>query len=109
MQKITFFWEFIKSTMVFNFASSVLIAFTVHLTLATLPDPPPPLYEVYIRCCMYGGSLLSLFYKEISNKNEYYFYYNRGISKLSLIVTTMMSYILIGYLLINILHYAKHA
>ena len=109
MVKLSLYWEYFKSTLVLNLSSSVLLAFIVYLTLKTLPDVPPPLYVVYIRCCMFGGPLLCLFYKEISTKNEYYFYYNRGISKLNLFITTLSTYILTGYLIIFILHYAKLA
>jgi hypothetical protein len=109
MVKITLHWEYLKSTLVLNLSSSVLLAFIVYLTLVNSQDAPPPLYVVYIRCCMFGGPLLCLFYKEMSRKNEYYFYYNRGISKLSLYITTLSTYILTGYLLIIILHYVKLA
>ncbi len=108
MVKLTLHWEYFKSTLVLNLSTSVLLAFIVFLTLITLPDPPP-LHLVYIRCCMFGGPLICLLYKEMSRKNEYYFYYNRGISKLSLFITTFSTYILIGYLLIMILRYAKLA
>jgi hypothetical protein len=105
MVKVTLHWEYFKSTLVLNLSSSVLLAFIVYMALKNLPDPPPPLHIVYIRCCMFGGPLLCLLYKEMSRKNEYYFYYNRGISKLSLYITTLSTYILIGYLLITILRY----
>ncbi len=107
MEKLTFHWEYFKSTLVLNLSSSVLISFIVFKALENFPDSPPPLYIVYIKCCMFGGPLLCLFYKEMSRKNEYYFYYNRGISKLSLYITTLSTYILVGYSLINILHYVK--
>jgi len=108
MVKLTLHWEYFKSTLVLNLSTSVLLAFIVSFSLITFPDPPP-LHMVYIRCCMFGGPLICLLYKEMSRKNEYYFYYNRGISKLSLFITTLSTYILTGYLLIMILHYAKLA
>ena len=108
MVKLTLHWEYFKSTLVLNLTSSVLLAFVVYLTLITLPEPPP-FHIVYIRCCMFGGPLLCLLYKEMSGRNEYYFYYNRGISKLSLFITTLSTYLLTGYLLIIILHYVKLA
>ena len=109
MLKLRLHWEYFKSTLVLNFSSSILIAFIIRLTLLTLPDPPSPIYIIYIRCCMFGGPLLCFFYKEMSKKNEYYFYYNRGISKLSLFISTLSTYILMGYLLLIILHYVKLA
>jgi hypothetical protein len=109
MLKVKLHWEYFKSTLVLNLSSSVLISFIVCIALKSLPDAAPPLYVIYIRCCMFGGPLLCLFYKEMSRKNEYYFYFNRGISKLSLFIVTLSTYILIGYLLITILHYVKLA
>ena len=108
MVKLTLHWEYFKSTLVLNLTSSVLLAFVVYLTLITLPEPPS-FHIVYIRCCMFGGPLLCLLYKEMSGRNEYYFYYNRGISKLSLFITTLSTYLLTGNLLIIILHYVKLA
>lgn len=35
---------------------------------------------------MTGGFILSAFYFELSRKNEYYFYYNLGISKIKLLL-----------------------
>jgi len=58
---------------------------------------------------MTGGPLLSLFYKEISRKNEYYFYYNRGISKLNLIVVSMALNVLTGIVLKMIISNVKLA
>jgi hypothetical protein len=109
MKKLTLHWEYFKSTLVLNFSSSVLLSFIIYMALKNFPDPPPPLHIVYIRCCMFGGPLLCLFYKEMSAKNEYYFYYNRGVSKLSLFITTLSAYVLAGYLLINILRYVQLA
>ena len=56
---------------------------------------------------MTGGSLISIFYKEISRKNEYYFYYNRGISKIKLIVVSLILNVLVGVILISIIQNAK--
>jgi hypothetical protein len=44
----------------------------------------------YIFWMMSGGFLLSSYYFEISRKNEYYFYYNLGISKVKLIFFTYL-------------------
>lgn len=33
-----------------------------------------------------GGYLLSLYFYELSNKKRYYFYYNKGYSKLNLVL-----------------------
>jgi hypothetical protein len=107
MVKLTLHWEYFKSTLVQNLSVSVILSFIVYMALKNLSDAPPPLHIVYIRCCMIGGPLLCFFYKEMTRKNEYYFYFNRGISKLSLFIVTLSIYILTGSLLIIILHYAK--
>ncbi len=52
---------------------------------------------------MTGGPILSIFYKEISKKNEYYFYYNRGISKVNLIAFSMILNMLTGIILIQVI------
>jgi len=107
MVKLALHWEYFKSTLVLNLASSVLFAFFINSFLKTLPIPIPSFPVIYIRCLMTGGLLLCFIYKEISRKNEYYFYYNRGITKLSLWLVTLATYILTGTLLIIILQYAK--
>jgi hypothetical protein len=54
-----------------------------------------------------AGPLLSFLSKEISNKKEYYFYYNRGISKINLLVISMIFNTLTGILLYIILSNVK--
>ncbi|TSA32256.1 MAG: hypothetical protein D4R64_16520 [Porphyromonadaceae bacterium] len=51
---------------------------------------------------MSAGFLLSLLYHEFTHQSEYYFYYNRGPSKLSLISVTAAANILIGSILLII-------
>jgi len=68
MIKLALHWEFFKSTLVLNLSSSVLLSFIVYIALKNFPDQQPPLYIVYIRCCMFGGSLLCLFSKKYREK-----------------------------------------
>jgi NAD/NADP transhydrogenase beta subunit len=56
-----------------------------------------------------AGSVISLTYKEISKQHEYYFYYNKGISKLILLLSCVLTNFIIGVLLIAIGSYAKHS
>jgi len=56
-----------------------------------------------------AGTVISLLYKEISKQHEYYFYYNKGISKQTLILTCVLTNLVIGILLIIIGSYAKHS
>lgn len=95
MDNLRFYWEFHKSTLIINWAFS--IAFSMILSIPLLM----PIMS------MTGGPLISLFYKEVSRKNEYYFYYNRGISKISLIVVSLVFNALVGVILISIIQHAK--
>ena len=52
---------------------------------------------------MASGAFLSLFYKELSRKNEYYFYYNRGITKLKLWSLTLLLNFFFGLTVYHIL------
>jgi len=49
-----------------------------------------------------AGTVISLTYKEISKQHEYYFYYNKGITKLKLILSCALTNFIIGVLLIVI-------
>lgn len=44
----------------------------------------------YIFWLMTGGFLISVFYFELTRKNEYYFYYNLGISKIKLLLSAYL-------------------
>ena len=95
MDNIRFYWEFHKSTLIINWAISVGFSMIL-LSLLSIPV-----------MSMTGGPLISIFYKEISRKNEYYFYYNRGISKIKLIVVSLILNVLVGIILISIIQNAK--
>jgi len=90
MQKVRLYWEFHKSTLFLNWVVSLI---SILLTKSFLFVPIT---------MMTVGPFLSLFYKEISSKNEYYFYYNRGISKINLIVVNLILNILTGLILLYI-------
>ena len=112
IMKAKLYFEFYKSTFILNLASSVFLAFMVYAALASMSmiiKVPPPFSVVYIRCCMFGGPLVCFYQKEISRKNEYYFYFNKGIPKINLLIVTLLINILIGVLALNILHYVKLA
>jgi len=90
MNKLSIYWEFHKSTLLINWVFSIVIATVVSLWLFPV-------------LTMTGGSLFSLFYKELSRNKDYYFYYNLGITKMELIVISMVFNIMIGTLLLFIL------
>jgi hypothetical protein len=93
MNKIKLYWEFYKSTLFANLLFSVVISLIVF----------PLFFTILPIVIMTGGPVLSLFYKEISQKNEYYFYYNRGISKISLILSNMFLNVLTGLILLFVI------
>jgi len=93
MDRIKLFWEFHKSTMMINW--SISIAFSVVMF--------PLFFTLLPIFIMTGGPIISLFYKEISKKNEYYYYYNRNISKISLIAVSMILNLFTGIILIKII------
>jgi hypothetical protein len=109
MSKSKLYWEYYKSTLALSLSSSVIFAFIISEGLKNLPIERLPLYVIFLFCFMFGGAFAAFFYKEVSRKGEYYFYYNRGISKMSLWVITEVTNILIGGMLINILNYVELA
>jgi hypothetical protein len=56
---------------------------------------------------MSGGPILSLLYKEYTHKNEYFFYYNRSISKINLIFSSIFFSVLLGVLVQFMLCYVR--
>lgn len=109
MMKLKLYWEFYKSTLALALSSAVLYAFIISEGLKSLPIARLPFYVVFLLCFMFGGVFAVFLYKEFTLKGEYYFYHNRGISKLSLWIITEVTNILIGGILINILDYVELA
>ena len=54
------------------------------------------------------GFILGVVFYELGRKNEYYFFYNLGISKLRLILTTFLFHIIIMIPILIVAYYAKH-
>jgi len=59
----------------------------------------------YIIWIMTGGFFLSIFYFEVARKNEYYFYYNLGLSKIKLISFTYILHLIFILPLLYLLQY----
>ena len=91
MQNFRLYWEFHKSTLLINWTASIALAL---LTMSPF---------VFPISTMTGGTFFSLLYKEFTAKNEYYFYYNRGISKINLMVINLTLNILLGLILLYII------
>lgn len=58
---------------------------------------------------MTSGSLLSLYYKNLSRKGDYFFYYNRGIRKTQLFLFTILLNGLVGALLYILLNHVAYS
>jgi len=87
MHIIRLYWEFHKSTLAINWAFSV--ALSVLSSVWLLPV-----------LSMTVGPLIVFLYKEIARSNQYYFYYNRGISKTGLIAASMGLHVVFGVVLL---------
>jgi hypothetical protein len=90
---------FYKSTLLFNIACGVILG-AINFQL---------FFVAFGFGFLSAGTVISLLYKEISKQHEYYFYYNKGISKQTLILTCAIANLVIGILLIIIGSYAKHS
>ena len=95
MTKIQLHWEFYKSTVVLN------ILFSLAISLFAL-DMFAILFPISL---ITVGPALSLFYNEITHQHTYYFYYNKGISKIWLMVGNLILNTVIGISLVAILSY----
>ncbi len=71
MVKLKLYWEFYKSVFLIN----------LFLTLVTLKYNPN---TILINLCFVAIIIIHI-YKEYYRANEYYFYYNKNISKLQLL------------------------
>lgn len=58
---------------------------------------------------MTSGSLLSFYYKSLSHKGDYFFYYNRGISKNRLLLFTILMNALVGAILYILLNHVAYS
>ena len=89
------YWAFYKSTVVLNICVSGMVAFlTREALLVTFPI-----------CFATVGLLVAFLYKEIARKMEYYFYFNRGISKIKLMLFCFMVNVLLALPILFIVFY----
>jgi hypothetical protein len=70
-----------------------------------------PLYMLLVfgACFLSAGTVLTLLYKETSKQHEYYFYYNMGLGRRTLMASCALGNLLIGALFISIYIYAQHS
>ena len=102
MFKYRLYWNFYKSTLIINYVSSLLIASFTSLVNV-------PVLTTFCISIMSGGVLIAVGYKEMKHPVEYYFYYNRGISKYQLMAFTVGINILIGIFILIVDYYVTSA
>lgn len=102
----------LKINLIFSTILSIISALIIKSTsnLVGIKDKEPQLtlhtfLWYYIIWLITGGFFLSAYYFEIARKNEYYFYYNLGLSKTRLILFTYTLHIIIILPLLYILQY----
>jgi len=61
----------------------------------------------FITSFVTGGYLLGILYFELARKNEYYFYYNLGITKARLIIMNYLFHLILMIPVLIIALYAK--
>ena len=75
--------------------------FAIEITLSNI-------LVLFILSFLTGGYVLGVLFFESARKNEYYFFFNLGISKSRLILTTYLFHIILIIPLLLIAIYAKH-
>jgi hypothetical protein len=99
MEQSRFYWEFYKSTLLINWTFSIAISALGY----------PFFFVILPISITTGGSIISILHKEISQKNEYYFYYNRGISRIRLLVATFLLNALTSLIILIVIEYVEHS
>jgi len=101
-----FYINFFKSTLVINVPISVAISI-ISAFVVSADEPDNDFFLSFLYTFMQMVSTVGLFatfmYKQYMHKDQYYFYRNVGISKLSLLIVTFLSYCFISMVLYNIL------
>lgn len=104
MYKLKLYWAYFKSTLVFNISTSAFLTLILKMVLS-LRDKDIPIYILYIYSFMFGGPLFDFFYKMLNRQDEFYFYYNRAITRLGLLISSLIICIGMGTVLLTILNY----
>lgn len=77
------------------YRSTLLLSLSFALTVAVLASALG-FFSVFGVAFMTGGWMLSLYYKEVTFKNQYLYYHNMGIRKLWIVGYTIIANLLIG-------------
>jgi len=96
------YWFFYKSTLTVNLVVSFLIGL-----ISLMISPVSVCINVFAISLVSSGLFFAFLYKEIVCPHEYYFYYNRGISKLKLILFCVLVNALPTTLILIIAHYVS--
>jgi hypothetical protein len=102
------FLPYNKTILKTNIILSIVLTLISSLVFLTKESSHSPIYlaiTYYAFWIMTGGFLLSVFYFEISRKNEYYFYYNLGLGKIKLLMITYALHTIFILPLLFILQY----
>jgi hypothetical protein len=93
---------FYKSTLMLSVASSMMLAVLSFMQ---------PMFMLFVfgACFLSAGTVITLLYKETSRQHEYYFYYNMGLSRQSLMLTCILGNLFVGILFISLYIYAQHS
>ncbi len=94
--KLKLYYFFYKSTLSISLGVSIILSLSITESLNSLYKEQFDFLPIFIQSFVFAGTALSLFYKEIAEANEYYFYYNQGVSKLELIIGTFLANFIIG-------------
>ena len=94
------YWAFYKSTVTINLVVSLMVSLVVLMISPVLAS-----ITVFAIGYVTFGLFFSFLYKEVVRPKEYYFYYNRGISKIKLIVFCILVNCLLSTLILIILNY----
>jgi len=92
------YWAFYKSTVILNLCVSFIVAFVTG-----------QFFEFFAISYATFGLIGVFLYKEIAFPLEFYFYYNRGITKIKLILFCLLVNILLVTLFLSILYYVASA
>jgi len=102
------FLPYNKTILKLNIVFSIVLTFLSSLAFLSKKSSDSPIYLIivfYIFWIMTGGFFLSAYYFEITRKNEYYFYYNLGISKIKLLLLTYSLHFIFILPLLYVLQY----
>ena len=98
-----FYWSYYKSTIVINLCVSVAIVLIAYLLYGDVS------FYLFAASIAFIGPPFVFLYKEIVRPLEYFFYYNRAITKIKLISFCLTVNILLATIISIIVYYVTSA